>query len=860
MRKIVALIFILQWIYSSDSFSQKAYFIDGYHGGVYGHYPDWNTRFMADMLKKNPNWKINLEIEPETWDTAMVKDLEAYKSFKALFEDQSLAGRIEYVNPGYGQSYLYNTSGESMIRQFSLGMKKVREHFPTAVFTTYSSEEPCFTSALPQILTSFGYKYASLKNPNTCWGGYTSAFGGELVNWVGPDGTKIVTVPRYEIEALKPGSTWETIANRNSPRYIQAAFDYGIANPVGMTLQDAGWRNGPWLGDGRGSYQPTEYKTWRGYFENASIEQPNQDWKFSQEDVLVSLVWGSQVLQRIAQQIRTSENKIVAAEKLASMASFYGGTSWPRASFDEAWRTLLLAQHHDCWIVPYNGKPGDTWADKVVDWTNFTNQRSDSVAYQAMQVLGKSAGKKDQTYVRVFNTVGVARKELVTVALPENWDPERTKVLDSKNREVPVQRVSSLAGAKNEIVFLADVPSVGYNTFKLQKAKFSQSKGAKVSEQKDGTYQIETDLYRIVLNPSKGGTIESLVAKRLGGKEFVDVKNERRFNEIRGHFYEEGGFHSSAQSPAEISVLESGPARVSLEIKGTLTSHPYTQTIIVAEGQKRIDLNVKVEWKGNPGIGEYDQDKNYEATDNNKAFYNDKFKLLTLFPLNLESQKVYKNAPFDVTESRLENTFFTRWDSIKHNIVLNWVDVTDASNKYGMAMLTDHTTSYAHAEDHPLGLTLQYSGKGLWGRDYKITEPTEVNYALIPHAGKWDEGGIWTEGTRWNEPLVATLMDTAPDAKDYSKSMISIDGSGLEVTALTYDGNDLLVRLFNAEGDAAPKKITFDCSTDKVELVELNGNERERLKPVTNKAGKTVVPVSIPRFGIRTVKVSNARL
>lgn len=170
----VYLVVILIGLLNLPSFSQrKAYFIDGYHGGVWGHYPDWNTRFMADMLVKNPNWKINLEIEPETWAVAKVKDPTAYNNFRALFLDQSTAGgRIEYVSPAYGQSYMYNISGESIIRQFSYGMEMVKEHFPTAIFTTYSSEEPCFTSAMPQILTSFGYKYASLKNPNTCWGVY----------------------------------------------------------------------------------------------------------------------------------------------------------------------------------------------------------------------------------------------------------------------------------------------------------------------------------------------------------------------------------------------------------------------------------------------------------------------------------------------------------------------------------------------------------------------------------------------------------------------------------------------------------------------------------------------------------------
>src|SRR4051812_17029377 len=248
--------------------AQTAWFIDGYHGGIYGHLPPWQTKFMVEKLAQYPDWAINLELEPESWDTIAVHDPLNYAAFQKLVRGP----RVEYVNPAYGQAYMYNISGESMIRQFYYGMQKLRQHFPTIQFTTYSSEEPCFTSALPQILRSYGFKYASLKNPNTCWGGYTRAFGGELVNWIGPDGSAILTSPRYEVEAFKPHSIWETIASGNSKEYVQKAFAYGIKHPVGMCLQDAGWSFGPWLRGANetgnnGVYAPTKYVTWRGYFQ-----------------------------------------------------------------------------------------------------------------------------------------------------------------------------------------------------------------------------------------------------------------------------------------------------------------------------------------------------------------------------------------------------------------------------------------------------------------------------------------------------------------------------------------------------------------------------------------------------------------
>lgn len=120
--------------------------------------------------------------------------------------------------------------------------------------------------------------------------------------------------------------------------------------------------------------------------------------------MLVSLMWGSQVLQKLAQQVRVSENKIVMAEKLAAISSVYHPMAWPKEGFDEAWRTLLLSQHHDCWIVPYNRMKGATWAGNVVAWTDNTNQTSDRVMLMAVKNLEQESSV-DQQYVRVFNTL-----------------------------------------------------------------------------------------------------------------------------------------------------------------------------------------------------------------------------------------------------------------------------------------------------------------------------------------------------------------------------------------------------------------------------------------------------------------------
>ncbi|MDN3584510.1 glycoside hydrolase family 38 C-terminal domain-containing protein [Mucilaginibacter flavus] len=844
------IIFLVMSGIAHTAAAQTAWYIDGYHGGVWGHYPDWNTRFMADMLKNNPDWKINIELEPETWDRAQMIDPAAYADFKALFADQSLNGRIEYVNPAYSQSYMYNISGESMIRQFAYGIKKIREHFPEATFTSYSSEEPCFTSALPQILTSFGFKYASLKNPNTCFGGYTRAHSGELVNWIGPDGTGILTSPRYAVEKLSDKSTWQTIGWTNDAAYLKAAYADGIKHPIGMTLQDAGWKGGPFIGKGDKNGIHSIYTTWRNYFANVIKGDAVTDWKVSQEDMLVSLVWGSQVTQQIAQRVRVSENKIVQSEKLAAMAKIYAGGNYPSTGFDAAWRTLLLSQHHDCWIVPYNGKPGDTWADKVVGWTTFTNNKSDSIAKASVL---KIAGAADD-YVAVYNTLGMHRNEIITVAIPPKFNVEYVALFNSDGKRVVGQVIPADNTGSAMMAFKASVPSMGYAAYQFKQAEQAVSTGAHISQSVDGNYHLETDLYSITIDPAHGGIIKSLVAKTMGNREFVDKANARGFNELRGNFYNDGGFKSTKDNPVKVEVSQNGPLTVKLAINGTINGSGYTQVLTLNQGEPRIDVKLKIDWKGNPGIGEAMQPGTYKMENPAKPFYDDRNKLLALFPLNLKHQKVYKNGPFDVTESKLRNTFYTRWDSIKNNVIHTWVDVTGDNDQYGMALLTDHTTSYAHGEDFPLALDVQYSGMGLWGRNYTVNGPTEINYALIPHTGKWDRAGIWGEATQWQEPLITSTGRPQTGTKS---SLIKTD-KGVEVSALQCNGDDMLLRVFNT-GTSNHCKVEFHFNIDKAELVELDGRVKQQL-PIKKVQSGHAIDFYIPKFGVRTVRLVKAGL
>jgi len=846
------LVCVVSW--SAASEPKTAYFADGYHGGVYGHYPPGYTGFLVEQLEANPGWKINLEIEPETWDVARHYEPEAYAAFKAILEDQSDAGRIEIVNPTYAQSYFFQSSGESMIRQFDHGIRKLREHFPNLIHTTYSSEEPCFTSGLPAVLKSFGYEFAVLKNPNTCWGGYTSAHGGELVNWIGPDGTSLLAVPRYASEALHPTEPWQTTASGNSPEYIAACFEQGIEHPVGMCLQDAGWRGGPWLKwSAKNHYQPSKSITWRDYLRNVTAGKTDDDWHFSQEDVRPGLMWGAQVLQTIAKQSREAEHRLLLAEKLAAMAFVQAGRPPRTGAFDEAWHGVLLSQHHDCWIVPYNGALGNTWADQVRRWTQVANAVSEQSAYSAVATLLDGERNRGRQFVRLFNLTAATLDAVVPVPIPEATDASKTVSLDAEGRHHPTQIVRSDTPGQHALLVRATLPPMGYATIELRNDTTVTGPAVTANASADSV-ALESDLYHIEFDLAKGGTIRSLVAKTLGNREFVDTVNPRRFNEVRGHFYEQGGFHSSADQPATVSIVESGPLRAAVEIYGTIAGSPFVQCVSISQGSPLIDCSVRIDWQGNPRIGEFEEKDGWK--NRRRPAYDDRFKLLAQFPTPLADTRVVKNAAFDVCESGLTDTFYNSWKDIKHNIILDWVDVTDSAGEFGLALFSDHTTSYTHGSDFPLGLTIQYAGKGLWARDYRVVGPTVVRYALMPHAGKWDQAGVAAVARSWQERVIGAL---SRGAKPAMHSLIDPGTAGWAIPAMFERDGALMVRVFNAAGDSSPQQLKIGFEAETIELVELDDRLIEELDQQIDANGGRWLRLQIPRFGIRTLRFTGIK-
>lgn len=508
----------------------------------------------------------------------------------------------------------------------------------------------------------------------------------------------------------------------------------------------------------------------------------------------------------------------------------------------------MLAQHHDCWIVPYNGKQGDTWADKVVRWTHSTNQIASE------KILNLFDNTDMPEYIRVYNTQGAARNEEVALILPEDLRGRQVVVVNAEGEPVPHQ-LSVGDNGDLQLFFNASVPGMGYATYRMRNTDKKQPARKEINPSHE-KLAIETDYYSVIIDPSHGGTITSLIDKKNGNRQLV--QKEKYLNDLRGFFYDEDKFYQGSESPARVSIIEEGEIFTRIKVENQIAGHNYYQLITFYENNPRIDFTLHVDWDGQPGIGAYDQSNNYDAADRNKAFYNDEYKLHLRFPFNSIGRKIYKNAPFDVTESQLDNTFYSSWNNIKHNVILNWVDVTNQDQDYGITLFSDHTTSYLQSDSLPLGLTVQYTGKALWGRDYKIHGPTEIRYALLPHSGDWETGGVEKASGQWNEPMIAQFTTPTPEMP--GMSLLGTVSDNLEISSMVIENGNLLVRIYNTSSIDTLREVIWNCSVEKIEQVDLNGDLISELQSTHIADGRLLTSLSIPQFGFVTLRLVDLKI
>ncbi len=816
---------------------KKFYYFDGYHGGREGHMPLGAFKSILDFLITHPKWRVNLDIEPESWKLLKYRDPDTFYKLREMIVAQN--PRVEIVNEAYSQPLACGLNGESVIRNFVYGRETLKKTLGEVPIENFASQEPTLTSCLPQILLSLGYKQASLFN-STIFAGYSQGFNQSVVSWRGNDGSTLPAVARYAVDEVvkhtNNGHSWWSMESLYaSAAYVEKCERAGFVHAAAMHLHDLG-NNAEFspeaMRDGADkSY--VEYRTFREYF--AGYPAAALPTVFGQEIFRVSLPWSEMRLSELLGVTRNYEYGMLTLERLNAVAALYFQTN-EETRISDCWKQLLLCMHHDAWVCVKHK------FSESMRHQRFALENGFLEATMALKERMTDDLCKEMT-VSVFNPLGKKTRRLIAVALALSADGVDYEVCDGENTIESDTFAVTNDGMKNkskrELVFYADLESLKFHTFTVKPLLFARARSGMI-RQTDDTVALENERVKVVIDLKKGGVISSYYDKKDG---YEYVKTGGCFHELKGFFESQNRFVSNTENPAEAEIVRngatSGTVRVRMKIADAVAIAEYT----LYKESGYLDVTTTLAFAKDTKVG--DPYKTDDWYDTHRSFYDARYALNAYFSTAFEQKRLDKQCAFDVCESKEETTRYNDVRSIKHNIAVNWLDVTDGEK--GLCLFTDRTTAYVKEKTDEVGLSLAWGTdcSCIWGADLS-EERKYVSYRIYPHASTWEVANLWWESEIYNHEPVCFVGRV----KTETESPVEICTDGVELSALFTEDGKYYLRLFNhgREERACVRlgeafKGLVPCAHDKTENGDL----------ILKESGVAIC--FIPRFAVRTYRL-----
>jgi alpha-mannosidase len=183
------------------------------------------------------------------------------------------------------------------------------------------------------------------------------------------------------------------------------------------------------------------------------------------------------------------------------------------------------------------------------------------------------------------------------------------------------------------------------------------------------------------------------------------------------------------------------------------------------------------------------------------------------FPTGITAEFSAAQGQFDVVCRPVQKLDYTQYDEIPmtEQPMNSFVDYSDGTA--GLALLNEGLKAYeAHGDaDGTVSLTL------LRCFPLRICVTTELldytddkgsqclgkhsfRYAILPHAGDWEQGGVWSAAERFNGKLLAGQIGLSPyGSQPMARSFVELRQENLHLSAIkrSEDGKGWIVRLFN---------------------------------------------------------------
>ena len=837
--------------------------------------------YLLDLLAHEPDFK-HFTLDGQT---ILLEDYLAIRPDRRDDVSRFVRDGRLLVGPWYVPPDEYLVGGEALIRNLLWGIRLARG-FGGAMMVGYSPDAFGHIAYLPSLLRGFGIEDAAI------WRGAGDDLEKTEFFWVAPDGSEVLTLhmpmgygfaPLPDDDVLL-AATLDDLRRRLEPRattpylLIMNGADHSAPQPnlprvvaaANSFLEDAEMTQGALpliLGNVREFMRGREgeWPRYRGEFRSSRRSH-------ILPGTISARMWIKQRNQRCEDRLtRWAEPFSVWSNLLRARL----GGDWaapavppgPRTGcpsdlaataglLKQAWKYLLENHDHDaicgCSVDAVHRETAARFdaCEQIGD--DLTRHALDSIAAQTRSDGGQS--------VVVFNPSEESRTDFASLRRRRRDGRAPYAVVDNEGNETPCQVIgrpprqyamtSAEPPPRLEVGFVArDVPPLGYKTFRLLRGERLRRQPPPAGER-----SIENEFFRV--EATRDGLV-TVVDKENGHalrglNRFVDGGDRgdeyAYWAPLHGMIVD-----APARTPA-IRVAESGPARLTLQIDQT-----YSLPVSLARGRERrstrtVGCRIRTLVRLYPGVRrvEFRTEVDNAARDH---------RLRVHFPTGVSTDVAAAEQHFGVIarplalpeadESWMEQPVGTYPQK-------SFVDVSDGER--GVMLANRGLPEYEvlpGADGATIALTLlrcvgwlcradMTTRRGLAGPPLRTPDAQcpgrhAFEYALIPHAGGWQEA--FAEARRFALPMEARPAagrGTLPS----QGSLLEVTPSSVRVSAVKFaeDGSGVVVRLYNIDDRPVGARLRFNEPYERVEMATLderplgeapvrNGRVELRLKP-----------------------------
>ena len=508
--------------------------------------------------------------------------------------------------------------------------------------------------------------------------------------------------------------------------------------------------------------------------------------------------------------LRKEELLADAAEKASIGAEWLGARPYPLDRLNNAWTLVMGGQFHDLAAGTATPKSYEfAWNDDVIAMNQFADVLSDATEAVSAALDTETKGIP----VVVFNPLNIAREDVVEAEVNfPGGTPATVAVIGPDGREVPAQI------SNGKVLFVAKTPSVGYAVYDVQPG---QSPAAGASSLQVSENSLENQYYRVKLNGD--GDVASIFDKSIGRELLaaperlaISYDNPQQWPAWNMDWdQEQAPPKVYVSGPAHVRVVESGPARVAVEVVRETAGSRFVQTIRLAAGDagKRVEFGNVIDWNT--------RESSLKAT----------------FTLTASNRMATYNLGIGTIERPSAEP--KKFEVLSHQ----WIDLTDMSGQFGATILTDCKNGSDKPNDNTVRLTLIRTPGTRGGYPDQSTQDIghhEFVYGIAGHAGDWRQTEIDWQGQRLNDPLIAFESSKHTGALGREFSLLKVNNPRIRVMALkkSEHGDEVIVRLVELDGKPQPDvRVSFAAPIESAR--EMNGQEQP-VGPATATGGELV--------------------